>query len=140
MKLPQLPVRIRAIAAHHQVGDDLNILLLQNQYIRAVQTNRILNLDKDTGSLVLVQQIVPCSEFHHRRCDVHFSAHKRIQRSGRGSHTDIGDFPNGILLYIRKQFIGFFHTLNRAFRILVATFTASNCPGLIVLGQINAGK
>ena len=71
-KLPQLAVRVRAVPAHHQVGDDLHVMLFQYQDIRAVQAHRIFNLNEDARPFILIQQIIPCGESHLRCGDIDF--------------------------------------------------------------------
>ncbi len=73
MQLAQLASCVRAITAHHQVSDDLNIILLQHKNITSIESDCICNLDKHTRTFIGIADITPVRVGNHRRGNVNFT-------------------------------------------------------------------
>ena len=59
MKLVKLAFLCNTGAAHHKIGNDLNVGLLHDQDIVAVKSRSIVDLDKYAGLFVICQEFVP---------------------------------------------------------------------------------
>ena len=103
MKLSQLAFDIGAVSSHHQVGYDLNVLLLKDHDIGPVKAYGIFYLYKNAGALVILYYLIPRCKLHHRRCDIDLLVYQRIKGGSRGAHADIGNLSDGILFYVRQQ-------------------------------------
>ena len=130
MQLAQLILRIGSVTAHHQVGNDLYVMLLQYQNIGSVKPHRIFDLDKHTRTFVLIHQIVPPDQLNFRGGYVNLFVYKRIQRGSRRPHANISHLAYGILIHIRKHII---------FRRLPDSLTVLNIPRFIVR-QTHSGE
>ncbi len=139
MQLSQFSVRVGSVSSHHEIRNNLYIMLLQYQDIGAIQANRVFNLNKHTGSLILIQEIMPSGKFYDRGRDIYLSVHQGIQCGCRGTHTDIRNLADGILLYISKKHCVVFLCFQRI-RSPLCICIASNCLRFIVVGQIYSGE
>ena len=66
------PIYIGAIAAHHQVSNDLHIPVFQHQDVGPIQSLRIFDLNEHTGSFVLVKHTLPSGQRYHGSGNIYF--------------------------------------------------------------------
>ena len=101
--LADVRVWIRAVAAHHEVGDDGGVMRLDSQHIIAIDARRIADLDNEVRQRIMLLDDAHRRHSDRRRRDVDLMSQKNRQRRRGTSHRDIADFSERVLLCIRQN-------------------------------------
>ena len=111
MKLSELTVDIGTVSSHHKVCNDLNILFLENEYIRSVESLCVFDPDEYTGLLEILYEFLPRTQCNDRGGYIYLPVDKGVQRGRGRTHTDIRHFPDGIPLNLIEKLVTTGHRL-----------------------------
>ena len=103
MNLIELRIRIRTVAAHHEIGDNRGILCLNGQDVVTLDTDGVPHFDDEVRHRIMLFDDAHGRHGHRRGRDRDLMAEQHRKGRRGTAHGDITNLAQGILLNIGKH-------------------------------------
>ena len=100
MNFIQIRIRICAVIAHHQIGNDRGILRLNAEDIIALNSDAVPHLDHEKGNGIFFLELAQIGHRNRRRRNRHLAPQEDGEGCCRTAHRNVSDFSKCIALEI----------------------------------------